>query len=353
MSVFALFVRKWRAMRGVFSLFNWAHGKMTSTVAVKVSGGTSPTATAKKPYVYTDLSFFLTITANINNITVNNKSLDAFNFFFLSLNLIPSTVVGGYEYAMRPRSLRKACWAEECFLQHFLRLRREFSADLRESSSVRGCLKWQAGRGVGVGWGGALTLQQHSPSLPGVNAASPLSKENNSVFDAGHKEELFTQETVELKQAQPMREHTSSTCKCNDFRFKVICKLLCSSINKWEPERIWRAISTQHYHAVYSHHSLCVKCIHPFALSAAGSVSSRLFYFFFFPFLFFFFPLSLFLNTCSGFMAVGDWPLTVCQKGKEIRIWQIDGQLVGVNGQISAVWVMDGNFLCCCDETSH
>lgn len=91
--------------------------------------------------------------------------------------------------------------------------------------------------------------------------------------------------------------------------------------------------------------------IHLLSLQQAAFPLGYFISFFFLPFLFFSF--SLFLNTCSGFMAVGDWPLTVCQKGKEIRIWQIDGQLVGVNGQISAVWVMDGNFLYCCDETRH
>lgn len=139
---------------------------------------------------------------------------------FLKLNTL--VCGGGYEYAMRSSILRKA-W--ECFLQHFLRLRREFSADLRESSPVRGCLKWQAsGRG-----GGTVVLQQHSSSLRGVNAVSQLSKESNSNFNEGHREELFTEKIFPHKQPQRLRKETFYKCKYKDLRLKLTYKSSRSS----------------------------------------------------------------------------------------------------------------------------
>lgn len=52
--------------------------------------------------------------------------------------------------------------------------------------------------------GGGLVLQQHSSSVRGVNAASQLSKESNSIFNEGYREESFTEKIFQLK--QPQRE---------------------------------------------------------------------------------------------------------------------------------------------------
>lgn len=59
-----------------------------------------------------------------------------------------------------------------------------------------------------TGWGreGGVVLQQHSSSLRGVNAASQLSKESNSIFNEGYREELFTEKTFQLKQPQRERK---------------------------------------------------------------------------------------------------------------------------------------------------
>lgn len=51
---------------------------------------------------------------------------------------------------------------------------------------------------------GGLVLQQHSSSVRGVNAASQLSKESNSIFNEGYREESFTEKIFQLK--QPQRE---------------------------------------------------------------------------------------------------------------------------------------------------
>lgn len=60
------------------------------------------------------------------------------------------------------------------------------------------------GRGEERRWGGGLVLQQHSSSVRGVNAASQLSKESNSIFNEGYREESFTEKIFQLK--QPQRE---------------------------------------------------------------------------------------------------------------------------------------------------
>ncbi len=52
----------------------------------------------------------------------------------------------------------------------------------------------------------AVVLQQHSSSLRGVNAASQLSKESNSIFNEGYREGLFTEKTFRLEEPQQVRK---------------------------------------------------------------------------------------------------------------------------------------------------
>lgn len=85
---------------------------------------------------------------------------------------------------MRPRSLRSAYWAESASSNTSLRLRREFSADLRESPPVRG-LSEVTDVLVGREAGGGGTRTTLFLSLRGVNAASQLSKESNSILNEG------------------------------------------------------------------------------------------------------------------------------------------------------------------------
>lgn len=77
-----------------------------------------------------------------------------------------------------------------------------------------------------TGWGreGGVVLQQHSSSLRGVNAASQLSKESNSIFNEGYREELFTEKNISA-QTTTARKKISISHK--DFKLEGIYKLLC------------------------------------------------------------------------------------------------------------------------------
>lgn len=111
LSVFALFVRQWKVMhKKVFNcLSSWENGLC--------SGGRGQQQyltvnTNKEMFLNMkrcpNFNIFSKITENIHNITVNNESSDVFLSFFFFFKLDTLHCGEAYEYAMRPRSLRKA-----------------------------------------------------------------------------------------------------------------------------------------------------------------------------------------------------------------------------------------------------